>query len=147
MKKLKVILVSLLLVIAAAQAWADNVRVTNALTQPVPVTTVVRSGTTGLNPQYYSGHITTNATTTVTSSTAYISSVVVSVTAIGTTETLKIQNKEGTAKIIYQQGSPLALGTVTPVNGVSPVVMTSGIDIVTSGSGPATLDVWITYWQ
>jgi hypothetical protein len=71
---------------------------------------------------------------------------VVSVSAIGTTEVLKIQDKSGTPKVIYQQGSPLVAGTVTPVNSVSPLIMTGGIDIVTSGGGAATVDVWITYY-
>jgi hypothetical protein len=100
-----------------------------------------------ITANYFAAHITTNTTTNVTASSAYISSLVITCTAAGTTEIVKVQNKEGTPKVLYQSGT-LAVGTLTtPSISTPPLLMTSGIDIVTSGSGAATVDVFITYWQ
>jgi hypothetical protein len=136
------------ILLAASTLLASNVNLTDhqiSTAKPIPVVTIP-SGIGGAAAKYSASHITTNTTTTLTSSTSYITSIVVSVTAVGTTEVLKIQDKSGTPKVIYQQGSPLVLGTTTPVSGTTPLIMTGGIDIVTSGGGAATVDVWITYF-
>ena len=138
---------TLAIIFVASTLFATNVNLTDhqiSTAKPIPVVTIP-SGIGGAAAKYSASHITTNTTTTVTSSTAYVTSIAVSVSAVGTTEVLKIQDKSGTPKVIYQQGSPLVAGTVTPING-GPLIMTGGIDIVTSGGGPATLDVWITYY-
>lgn len=97
-------------------------------------------------PQYYAAHITTNTTTTVTSTTVYIATVVVTCTAAGTTETITIKNKEGTAKTLYISPT-LTVGTPLVLSLDEPVLMTSGIDIVSAGGAAATVDVFITYFQ
>ncbi len=112
---------------------------------PVPIVEKKLASTTKLGVNYSASHITTNTTTTPTSSTAYISAIVVTCTAAGTTETIVIRNKEGTPKVIYQSPT-LTAGTVT-FSFAEPIIATSGIDIVTAGSAAATVDVFITYWQ
>ncbi len=112
---------------------------------PVPIVEKKLASTTKLGVNYSASHITTNTTTTPTSSTAYISAIVVTCTAAGTTETIVIKNKEGTAKTIYQSPT-LTAGTVT-FSFSEPIIATSGIDIVTAGSAAATVDVFVTYWQ
>ncbi len=112
---------------------------------PVPVQEKKYASTTKLSENYYAAHITTNTTTTPTSSTAYISTIVVTCTGVGTTETIVIKNKEGTAKTIYQSPT-LTAGTVT-LSFSEPILATSGIDIITAGVAAATVDVFVTYWQ
>jgi hypothetical protein len=143
----RLILPVILFLAAAAGLWAQgNVNVTNPTTRPVPVQTVVRAGSTSLAPNYYSAHITTNTTTTPTSATAYIATLQITCTNAGTTETIVVRNKEGTPKVLYQSGT-LAVGNVITMSWDPAIVMTSGIDIVTAGTAPATVDVFITYWQ
>ncbi len=112
---------------------------------PIPVREKKYVGATQLAMIPYAAHITTNTTTTPTSSTAYISAILVTCTAAGTTETIVIRNKEGTPKVIYQSPT-LTVGTV-PIPLPEPIIATSGIDIVTAGSAAATVDVFVTYWQ
>ncbi len=112
---------------------------------PVPIVEKKLASTTKLGVNYSASHITTNTTTTPTSSTAYISAIVVTCTAAGTTETIVIRNKEGTPKVIYQSPT-LTAGTIT-FSFAEPIIATSGIDIVTAGSAAATVDVFCTYWQ
>lgn len=97
-------------------------------------------------PVYSANHITTKTTTTVTSTTAYVSAIGICVTGAGTTQTLTIQNKEGTAKVLYTAGTAIAVGN-TYIQFEVPIVMTGGIDIVTGGTTAGTQDVFITYWQ
>lgn len=104
---------------------------------------LVPSGTS-LNT--YSLHSTTNATTTPTSSTAYISCVAISVEVVGTTSTVTIQDKSGTPLKLVPGLISTATG-LTVYNFSSPVKMVSGIDIVTAGAVAATVDVWINYYQ
>ncbi len=94
----------------------------------------------------YAAHITTKTTTTPTSSTCYVSSVAICVTAAGTTQTLTIQDKGGTAKVLYTAGTAIAVGN-TYINFKEPVIMTGGIDIISGGTTAGTQDVWVTYWQ
>jgi hypothetical protein len=99
-----------------------------------------------LNP--YSVHLTTNTTTTPTSSTAYISSIVISNEVGGTTSTLTIQDKQGTPLKLVNGLATTALTTApTVANFQTPVKMVSGIDIITAGAVAATVDVWINYYQ
>ncbi len=113
---------------------------------PVPVQEKKYASTTKLSEIYSASHITSNTTTTITSSTAYVSSLVITCTGVGTTETIVIRNKEGTPKVLYQSPT-LTLGTVTPLPLAEPIIATSGIDIITAGVSAATVDVFITYWQ
>lgn len=103
-------------------------------------------GGNALDPQYYAAHITTKTTTTPTSADCYVSAIAICVTAAGTTQTLTIQNKEGTAKTLYTAGSAIAVGN-TYISFHTPVLMKGGIDIVTGGTTAGTQDVFITYWQ
>ncbi len=99
---------------------------------------------TVLNP--YSVHLTTNTTTTPTSSTAYISTIAISVEVVGTTSTVTIQDKQGTPLKLVPGIITTATG-LTVYNFQTPVKMTSGIDIITAGAVAATIDVWIDYYQ
>lgn len=96
----------------------------------------------------YSVHLTGNATTTPTSSTAYVSSVVISNEVGGTTSTVTIQDKQGTPLKLVNGLATTALTTApTVINFQTPVKMVSGIDIITAGAVAATIDVWINYYQ
>jgi hypothetical protein len=96
-------------------------------------------------PFYSSTHITSSGTTSITSTTSYISSIVVTATNAGTTWTLLIQNKEGTPKVIWaNSGTGLTVGTSFMDMDV-PVISTGGIAVVTAGTA-GVVDVFITYW-
>lgn len=96
----------------------------------------------------YSAQISTNTTTTPTSATAYISSIVVSVTTAGTTSTLTIKDKQGTPLTIVNLLPTAALSAGDTVfNFQTPIKMTSGIDIVTAGAAAATQSIFINYYQ
>jgi hypothetical protein len=141
-------LLTLLILAAASLAWADNpnTKVINTPSNPVPVTSVAKVGTTVLaTTTAYSARVTTNATTTVTSATAYVYTVTVAVSNAGSAWVIKIQSKEGTPKILYQ--ATAAVGTTTPISAEVPIGLVSGIDIVTTGTTPGTADIWITYSQ
>lgn len=121
--------------------------------QRVSVTT---AGTidTGLVPartvlNTYSVHLTTNTTTTPTSSTAYVSSIIIAVQAAGTTSTVTIQDKQGTPlKIVSGFSTAALLSNGNDIyNFQVPAKMVSGIDIVTAGAAAATIDIWIGYYQ
>lgn len=129
---------------AAGNARGANVDASNNLMVNV-AGGLVPSGT-ALNT--YSVHLTTNATTTPTASTAYISAISVSSEVAGTTSTVTIQDKQGTPLKLVNGLSTTALTTTpTTVNFQTPVKMVSGIDIVTAGAVAATIDVWINYYQ
>jgi hypothetical protein len=106
----------------------------------------LRAGSTALSPNYTASRITTNTTTTVTAATAYVTSIVIVVSGAGSAWTVKVQNKEGTPKILYP-ATTAVLGASTPVAVEHPILATSGIDIVTAGTTPGTVDVFVTYWQ
>lgn len=113
---------------------------------PVGVTGGVTVAGSTIAPNYSASHITTKTTTTITSSTAYVASIAICVTGAGTTQTLTIQNKEGTAKVLYTAGTAITAGN-TYISFPRPVVMTGGIDIVTGGTTAGTQDIFITYYQ
>jgi hypothetical protein len=105
-----------------------------------------RTGTTLMAPQYFASHITSKTTTTPVASTCYVSALAISVTGAGTSQTLVIQNKEATPKVLYTAGAAIAVGN-NYLNFAEPILMTSGIDIVTAGTTAGTQDVFITCWQ
>jgi hypothetical protein len=97
-------------------------------------------------PFYSSTHITSSGTTSITSTTSYISSIVVTVTNAGTTWTVQIANKESTAKVVWASaGTAVTVGT-TFMDCDVPVISTGGIVITTAGTA-GVMDVFITYWQ
>lgn len=103
---------------------------------------------TGTALTTYSVHLTSNATTTPTSSTAYISSITISNEVGGTTSTITIQDKQGTPLKLVNGIATTALTTApTVINFQTPVKMVSGIDVITAGAVAATVDVWINYYQ
>lgn len=106
------------------------------------------SAPVGTTLNTYEGQLSTNATTSVTASTAYIESIVIVVVTGGTTSSITIQDGQGTPlKIINALATTTASTTPTIVSLQSPVKMTSGISIVTAGAAAATVDVWISYYQ
>jgi hypothetical protein len=116
--------------------------------RPIPILIALASflfsSVFGAGNQFYSTHITTNTTTTPATTTVYLKTIVITCTAVGTTETLVIKNKEGTPKTIYQSPT-LTLGTSVFAFDTAPIQSLGGIDIVTAGSGAATVDVFLTY--
>jgi hypothetical protein len=101
---------------------------------------------TKLNTNSY--HITTNTTNTPTASTAYISSIAISAEVGGTTSSITIQDKQGTPLKLVNGLSTTAVTTApTIISFQTPVLMTSGIDIITSGAVAGTVDVWINWYQ
>lgn len=103
-------------------------------------------GGNALDPQYYSGRITTKTTTTVTSVDAYVSAVSINVSGAGTSQTLVIQDKDSTPTILYSAGTAIAVGN-TYISFPAPIKMKGGIDIVTGGTTAGTQDIKITYWS
>jgi len=107
-----------------------------------------RTGSTGLAPNYAANRITSKTTTTITSATAYVQCIVLAVSAAGTSWTIVIQNKEATPKILVP-----SITASVPTTGpliwqfAEPILMTSGIDVVTGGTTAGTLDIYFTYWQ
>lgn len=102
--------------------------------------------TTVLNPTYYSTRLTTKATTTITSATAYLTSLVICVSAVGSAMSITVQDKSATPIIVYYIASAVA-GTTQPVMVMTPIKMTSGIDIIIGGTTAGTVNVWATYWS
>lgn len=95
----------------------------------------------------FSLHSTSNATTTPTALTAYISSIAISNEVGGTTSTITIQDKQGTPLKLVNGLATTALTTApTIINFQTPVKMVSGIDIITAGAVAATVDIWINYY-
>ncbi len=105
-----------------------------------------RTGTTVMSPQYFVSHITAKTTTTPVASTCYLSSLAVSVTSAGSSQTLVIRDKQATPSTLYTAGAAIVVGN-TYISFSEPVIMTSGIDIVTGGTTAGTQDVFITCWQ
>lgn len=96
----------------------------------------------------YSVHLTSNATTTPTSTTSYISSIVISAEVGGTTSTATIQDKQSTPlKLVNGLTTVAATTGPTTYNFQTPIKMVGGIDIITAGAVAATIDVWINYYQ
>ncbi len=140
--KMRTKLIALALALSLLSAQAGNVTVINSAAHPVPVTQVTQVGTAALTENFYSGHITTSATTTVATTTSYVSTIVICVTNAGTGWSIKIQSKEATPTVFYS--ATAALGTFTPVGVGRPIISPSGIDIITAGTA-GVADIKITY--
>jgi hypothetical protein len=142
---MKTVLTTLLsLILSVAVAVAGNTTVTNSAAHPVPVTTVAQVGATALTTSFYSGHITTSTTTTVNSTTCYVSALVICVTSAGTGWSIAVRSKEATPTLLYYT-SAATLGTFTPVNLNLPgVISPSGLEIATGGTA-GVADIKITY--
>lgn len=84
--------------------------------------------------------ITTSGTTTILAQSSHVSQVLVSCTNAGTAWTLKIQNKEGTPKVLIPAYT-LLIG-ITLFKFDESIMMRDGIDIVTSGT-PGVVNVFI----
>lgn len=129
----------------------QKTQVTNfPVTQPISgsVTANTNLAPTGTALNTYSIHLTSNGTTTPTSSTAYISSIVISNEVGGTTSTITIQDKQGTPLKLINGLATTALTTApTVANFQTPVKMVGGIDVLTAGAVAATVDIWINYYQ
>lgn len=133
---------------ASAPSWTEGneVLLSTDLAGNLRVWNGTNPASTTLNT--YSIHLTTNATTTPTAATAYISSITISNEVGGTTSTITIQDKQGTPLKLINGIATTALTTApTVVNFQTPVKMVSGIDIITAGAVAATVDVWINYYQ
>lgn len=100
------------------------------------------------NRNSFAAHLTTNTTTHVTAATAYISSIVITTDAAGTTSTITIQDVSATPKKLVNAAVTTAISTTPTVLALAePVLMTSGIDVITAGVAAATVDIWVTYYQ
>lgn len=93
----------------------------------------------------YATHITSATTVTVTSSTAWVAYYAISVNS-ATGATVVIKNKEGTAKALFTSPSVSAAAFYQGGSGNkdNAVVMTSGIDITTTGT--INCDVFLVYY-
>lgn len=137
--------------VALAANQSVNLAQVNAGTTVASVTGVQdvmprkRTGSTGLSPIYYSVRLAAKATTTVTSSTAYLQCVVITTSNAGNAMSITLQDKQGTAVIMYTVTSAV-VGTIT-IPFSEPVVMTSGIDIVIGGTTAGVVNIFLTYWQ
>ena len=117
---------------------ADIKTNTDRLVELAPAGTVLNT---------YSSRITDNTTTTPVASTAYISSIVISTEVIGTTSTIRVQDKSGTPLILINGVTTVVIGaSPTGINFQTPIKMTGGIDIITAGAVAATVNVWINYY-
>lgn len=108
-----------------------------------------RFSPSGTKLNTYSTRISTATTTTPTASTAYVSSIVICVETAAATATVDIRDKSGTPIYLIRS---LSLASVL-ANGndeytfPTPILMTGGIDIITSTSGSAaTLGVFVNYY-
>lgn len=98
----------------------------------------------GVNYARNAYHITTNTTNTPVSQTARLATLVIQVSNAGTSWVLQVKTKEGTPKILYNWVTATGVGNFNVALDVG-VLMTSGIDIVTSGTTPGVADVFIAY--
>ena len=107
-----------------------------------------QSGIQNVQLNTFSANITTNATTTVTAVTAYVTSIVISTIVAGTASTIIVQDLSGTPlKMLNGLVSAALSTTPTIISLVSPAKMIGGINIVTSGTVAATINVWVNYYQ
>lgn len=111
---------------------------------------VVASNTplSGKTLNTYSTRVTSNTTTTPASATIYVSSIVITTEIVGTTSTITIQDKQGTPRILVNGFVTTSLNTTpTVLDFETPIIMTSGMDIITAGVAAATVDIWVNYYQ
>lgn len=111
-------------------------------------TSQVYIGATNVKLNTYENLFTTNATTTVTASTAYISSIVITTDTGGTTSTVTIQDGQATPQILVNSLITTTAATgPTIYNFQTPIQLTTGIKVITAGAVAATVSVWINYYQ
>lgn len=92
--------------------------------------------------------ITTNTTTTPISADAYLSSIAITSEVAGTTSKITVQSKNATPRILIDGLVTTAINTTpTVINFQTPILMSGGIDIVTSGAVAATVNVWLNYYS
>jgi hypothetical protein len=113
-----------------------NVAVIASSTPGVPGTVLTTS---------YSTHITTNTTVTPIASTIRLRQIVLNVTGAPSAWVVKIQDKGGTPKVIFSQTFNAATTAPVVVNLGDGVTMTGGVDIITSGTTPGIVDVFLNY--
>ncbi len=134
-------------ILLGQQTMVNSAPVTMASDQTsVPINITLKNG---LSCIYVASHIISNTTTTIVASTAYLSTLVISCSNIGTLWTIVIQNKEGTPKILIPNFILTIPTTGLPIilQFAEPILMTDGIDIITTGSLAGVVDVFATYWQ
>lgn len=107
----------------------------------------------GLNPSTtalntYENLLTTNATTTVTASTCYVSSLTLTIDTSGTTSTITVEDGQGTPQILIN-GLTTTTASLSPtvMNFQTPIKFTSGLKIITAGVAAATVSIWANYYQ
>jgi hypothetical protein len=103
----------------------------------------------GTSLNTYEALLTTNATTTVTASTAYISSIVITVVTGQTGGNITITDGQGTPQTLVN-GLSTVTATLSPttMDFSTPIKMTTGIKVITTSSvTAATIAVWINYYQ
>jgi len=107
------------------------------------------AGSTVLAPNYYHVLKTDKTTTTMTSSTCYITQIAYNCSGAGTSWTLQFKDKGGTAAIITAAITLTAnaAGPTSILNLAEPIIATGGLDIITGGTTAGTVDIWVTYWQ
>jgi hypothetical protein len=131
-------------IVDAAQSLYGNLPVAeqNVIRASQPISGLLKTLTPTAN------HLTTNATTTLTAADAWISSVVITTDAGGTTSSITVQDKSATPKKLVNAAVTTAISTTPTVLSLpQPVLMSGGIDIVTAGAVAATVDIWVSYWQ
>lgn len=91
-------------------------------------------------------HSTTKTTVTPVSQTVTLYEIVINTSAAGTSWTLTVQDKGGTAAVLI---SALTLATSQNplvINfGPTGIKMTGGIDVITGGTTAGTADFWLSY--
>ena len=95
-----------------------------------------------------SAHVTTNTTTTFptpTPVTIRLRQIVVNVTGTPSAWVVKLQDKGATPKVIFSQTFNAATTAPVVVNLGDGVTMSGGVDIITSGTTPGILDVFLNY--
>ena len=111
-----------------------------------PQNVVGASGTGGLSTSV-ANHITTNTTTTVPTppSTIRLKQIVLNVTGTPSAWVVKIQDKGATPKVVYTNTFNAATTTTIVVSFGDGIVCVGGVDIITSGTTPGILDIWLNY--
>ena len=95
----------------------------------------------------YSTQLTGNGTTSVTSETSYISSIAICVSVAGAASTITIEDRGMPFILVNAMSTSTVSTSPTVLNFNSPLKMLNGIQIVTTGSTAATVNVFITYYQ
>lgn len=91
-------------------------------------------------------HITTNTTNTPVTSNIRLYGITYNCSNAGTAWTLTVKDKQGTPAIVLATGS--LTQSTTPVTTTIPIpgiLLTGGVDIVTAGTTPGVLDLWLSY--